>query len=148
MGGQARCCLAVRNGRAVAETLHCPHSTITNVLCGAKVQRCVCAQFLISWESREFAAAALPRLFFGLSCYARYMTKLLDDAMEAARNLPDDTQDSIARVVLRLAGNDDETPVPLSPAERAAIAISKAAASRGEFATDDQVRAVWAKHSL
>ena len=76
------------------------------------------------------------------------MTKLLDDAMEVARTLPDDTQDSIARVVLRLTGNDDEAPVPLSPGERAAIATSKAAASRGDFATDDQVRAVWAKHNL
>lgn len=76
------------------------------------------------------------------------MTKLLEDAMKAAQGLPADAQDSIARVVLRLTGNDDETPVPLSPAERAAIAASKAAATRGEFATDDQVRAVWAKHNL
>jgi hypothetical protein len=35
--------------------------------------------------------------------------------------------------------------MPLSPDERAAIANSKAAAIRGEFATDAQVRAVWAK---
>jgi hypothetical protein len=65
------------------------------------------------------------------------MTKLLDDALEAARNLPADAQDSIiARVVLRLAGNDDEAPAPLSADERAAIAASKAAATRGEFASD------------
>ncbi len=32
--------------------------------------------------------------------------------------------------------------------EQAAIAASKAAAARGEFATDEQVRAVWAKHGL
>ena len=38
--------------------------------------------------------------------------------------------------------------VPLSPEEREAIAHSKAAAARGEFATDEQVRAVWAKHGL
>jgi hypothetical protein len=76
------------------------------------------------------------------------MTKLLDDALEAARNLPADAQDSIARVVLRLVGTDDDAPVPLSPDERGAIAASKAAAKRGEFATDEQVRAVWAKHSL
>jgi hypothetical protein len=77
------------------------------------------------------------------------MTKLLDQALEAARNLPPDAQDDIARVVLRLAGSDDEaTPVPLTPDERAAIATSKAAAGRGEFATDEQVRAVWAKHGL
>jgi len=82
------------------------------------------------------------------ACYAMSMTKLLDDALKAARNLPAETQDSIARVVLRLTGSDDETPVPLSPEERAAIAASKAAAARGEFASDDQVRAVWAKHNL
>jgi len=76
------------------------------------------------------------------------MTKLLDQALEAARNLPPETQDDIARVVLQLAGAEDETPVPLTPEERAAIRASKAAAARGEFATDEQVRAVWAKHGL
>ena len=76
------------------------------------------------------------------------MTKLLDDALKAVRNLPAETQDSIARVVLRLTGSDDETPVPLSSDEGAAIAASKAAAARGGFASDDQVRAVWAKHNL
>ncbi len=76
------------------------------------------------------------------------MTRLLDDALEAARNLPPDDQDSIARVVLRLTGVNDEPPVAISTDERAAIAASKAAAARGEFATDDQVRATWAKHGL
>jgi hypothetical protein len=76
------------------------------------------------------------------------MTKLLDDALKAARSLSPDAQDSIARVVLRLAGTDDEAPVVLSTDDRAAINASKVAASRGEFATDEQVRAVWAKHSL
>jgi hypothetical protein len=36
--------------------------------------------------------------------------------------------------------------VPLSDDERTAIANSKAAAARGEFASDEQVRSVWAKH--
>lgn len=77
------------------------------------------------------------------------MTTLLDRALEAARTLPPAAQDEIARVVLRLAGADDEVaPVVLSPDEQAAIAVSKAAAARGEFATDEQVRAVWAKHGL
>jgi predicted transcriptional regulator len=74
------------------------------------------------------------------------MTKLLDQALEAARNLPPNAQDDIAHVVLRLAGADDEPSVPLTPEEQAAIAASKAAAARGEFATDEQVWAVWAKH--
>ena len=76
------------------------------------------------------------------------MTKLLDDALEAVRNLPPDDQDSIARAVLRLAGADDEPPVALSTDERAAIATSKSAAAHGEFASDEQVRAAWAKHGL
>jgi hypothetical protein len=75
------------------------------------------------------------------------MTQLLDQALEAARNLPPAVQDDIARVVLRLAAADDEaSPVALTPEERAAVAASKAAAARGEFATDEQVRVVWAKH--
>jgi hypothetical protein len=76
------------------------------------------------------------------------MTRLLDQALEAARNLPSTEQDAIAHIVLRLAGADDEQPAPLTADERAAIAASKAAAARGEFATDEQVQAVWAKHGL
>jgi hypothetical protein len=76
------------------------------------------------------------------------MTKLLDQALEAARSLPPEAQDDIARIVLQLAGNDEALPVAFSPEERAAIAASKDAASRGEFATDEQVKAVWRKHDL
>ena len=76
------------------------------------------------------------------------MTKLLDRALEVARALPPAAQDDIARIVLQLAGSGDSVPVTLSPAERAAVAASKAAAARGEFATDEQVRSVWAKYGL
>jgi hypothetical protein len=76
------------------------------------------------------------------------MTKLLDQALEALRDLPPDVQDDIARIVLELAGVGDAAPVALSAEERAAIANSKTAAARGEFATDDEVRSVWAKHRL
>jgi predicted transcriptional regulator len=76
------------------------------------------------------------------------MTKLLDLAIEVARRLPPDAQDDIARLVLQLAGNDEPSPAALLPEERAAIAASKAAAARGEFATEEQVRAVWSKHGL
>lgn len=76
------------------------------------------------------------------------MTKLLDDAVEAARHLSPQAQDEIARLVLRLAGTDGEAPVALSEDERAAISRSRAAAARGEFATDEQARGAWAKHGL
>jgi len=76
------------------------------------------------------------------------ITKLLDEAVEAVRRLPSDDQDDIARTIIQLAGSDLQAPVVLSPEEREAIAHSKAAAGRGEFATDEQVRAVWDKHGL
>ena len=76
------------------------------------------------------------------------VTKLLDEALEAVRRLPSRDQDDIARAIMQLAGSDLPAPVSLSPQEREAVVRSKAAAGRGEFATDEQVRAVWAKHGL
>lgn len=75
------------------------------------------------------------------------MTKLLEHAVETARGLPPEAQDEIARVVLRLAG-DDALVIPLTADERGAIARSKAAAERGDFASDEQVRAAWANRGL
>jgi len=76
------------------------------------------------------------------------MTKLLAQALEAMRALPPEEQDDIARVILRLIGSEREAAVPLSLDERSAIARSKAAAARGEFASGGEVRAVWAKYGL
>jgi hypothetical protein len=70
------------------------------------------------------------------------MTNLLDEALEAARSLPPEAQDDIACIVLQLARDYEALPVALSPEERVAIAASKDAASRGEFATDELVKAV------
>jgi len=80
-------------------------------------------------------------------CILGVMTTLLDRAMEAARSLPPEMQDEIARLVLKIAGGEG-SPIALTAEERAAIAASRAAASRGEFATDSEVRAAWAKHNL
>jgi hypothetical protein len=75
------------------------------------------------------------------------MTKLLDEAITALRHVPLEHQDEIARVVMQLAGK--EQPIyMLTPEEDADLAESDAAAERGEFATDEQMQAVWAKHSL
>jgi predicted transcriptional regulator len=75
------------------------------------------------------------------------MTTLLDRAVEVARSLPPEAQDEIARLVLQLACGDGAS-IDLTAEDRAAIAESRAAAARGEFATDNEVRAVWAKHNL
>jgi hypothetical protein len=42
----------------------------------------------------------------------------------------------------------DQPVIQLSPAEEASFAESLAQADRGEFATDEQVRAIWARHGL
>ncbi|QGM45667.1 hypothetical protein [Methylocystis heyeri] len=42
----------------------------------------------------------------------------------------------------------EQSVVPLSADEEASFAASFAQAERGEFASDEQVRAVWAKHGL
>ena len=98
--------------------------------------------------ARASMARASNIAFKALSWYILAMTKRLDQALEAARGLPPDARDDIARVVLRLAKTDEAQPVRLTQAERDAIAISKTAAARGEFASDEQVRAVWSKHGL
>ncbi|MDP4023832.1 hypothetical protein Q8W71_14450 [Methylobacterium sp. NEAU 140] len=75
------------------------------------------------------------------------MTDLLEKALKAARGLPPALQDDIARVVLTLAG-DDASIYQLTPEEEADLAESDAEVARGDFATDEEVRAMWAKHGL
>jgi hypothetical protein len=41
-----------------------------------------------------------------------------------------------------------DAPIILSAEESIAIATSKAAAARNDFATDEEVQAVWAKYGL
>jgi predicted transcriptional regulator len=46
------------------------------------------------------------------------------------------------------AAGDDQPVVQLSSAEEASLVESLAQADRGEFASDEQVRAIWAKYDL
>jgi predicted transcriptional regulator len=75
------------------------------------------------------------------------MTKLFKEAVEAISVLPEEMQDELARALLQLAGIDQPL-VDLTPEEEAAIDASIAQAERGEFATDEEIRAIWAKHGL
>ena len=70
------------------------------------------------------------------------MTKLLDAAVEAARKLPAESQDEIARVVLHLATGEEE-PEPIAAAHLLAVLEGLAQARRREFATDDEVEAAF-----
>jgi predicted transcriptional regulator len=75
------------------------------------------------------------------------MTRLFEQAVAAVSVLPDDVQDDLARMLLQYAGVE-QPPYELTPEEAADIDASLGKAERGEFATDDEVRAVWAKHGL
>ena len=75
------------------------------------------------------------------------MTKLLEQAVETVRGLPPEMQDDLARMLLRLAG-EDQPVLQLSATQEASFDESLAQADRGEFATDERVRAIWAKHGL
>ena len=75
------------------------------------------------------------------------MTELLDRAVESLRGLPPETQDALARILLQLRG-DDPSIVRLSAEEEGSFKTSLLEAERGEFATDDEIRAIWAKHGL
>lgn len=75
------------------------------------------------------------------------MTELLEQAVETVRRLPADVQDELARILLQLAGKD-QPPVQLGTADEASFAESLGQAERGQFATDEQVRAIWAKYNL
>jgi hypothetical protein len=75
------------------------------------------------------------------------MTELLKQAFERVRALPPETQDDLARVLLRLAGND-EAVYQLTPEEEADLIEADAEIERGELASDEQVLAMWAKYAL
>lgn len=70
------------------------------------------------------------------------MTKLLDKAVEAVRQLPSDSQDEIARAMLRLA-TKDEVPEPIDPADLPAVLKGLAQAKRREFATEEEIEAAF-----
>lgn len=75
------------------------------------------------------------------------MTVLLDQAIASVRDLPDEAQDALARMLLEFAGHD-QAVIELTEEEAASFDESLAQADRGEFASDDEVRAIWAKHGL
>jgi predicted transcriptional regulator len=75
------------------------------------------------------------------------VTRLFKQAVETVSALPDDTQDELARILLQLAGVE-QSSYELTPEEESDLDASLAEAEQGEFATDEEVRAMWAKHGL
>jgi hypothetical protein len=70
------------------------------------------------------------------------MTKLLEKALQAVRQLPPDSQDEIARAMLTLAGDEGEAE-PIDPAHLQDVLQSLAQAQRKQFATDAEVEAAF-----
>jgi hypothetical protein len=75
------------------------------------------------------------------------MSKAFENAIEKVRRLPEDQQAYAAEILeLIAAGNDEVFIVP--DEHRAAVLEGLAQAERGEFATDDEMAALWKKCGL
>ncbi len=75
------------------------------------------------------------------------MTKLLDQAIEKVRKLPDADQDEAAEMLL-WAIETRNAPIPLDEETAAAIDEGLAQARRGEFASDAAIDALWKRNGL
>jgi DNA-binding NarL/FixJ family response regulator len=73
------------------------------------------------------------------------MTKLFDMAIEAAGQLPPEEQDEIANTILEFVDAHAE-PYVLSDSELEVIEERLKQADRGEFATEEEVEAVFLKY--
>ncbi len=80
-------------------------------------------------------------------CYVPFMTKLLEQAMAKARELPEEDQDTLALAILAMAEGDDWA-LPLDDETRAAIIEGLEQARRGEFVRDEEIEALWKRHGL
>ena len=67
------------------------------------------------------------------------MTELLEGAFALARTLPPRAAEALIALL-----EDGGEPIRLTPDEIAAIVKGEEQAARGEFASDDEMRAVWA----
>jgi hypothetical protein len=75
------------------------------------------------------------------------MTKLLEQAVDTVPTLAPKMQDDLARLLLQLAGHEQPS-FSFRMLRPPLFEESLAQASRREFATDAEVRAVWAKYGL
>jgi hypothetical protein len=73
------------------------------------------------------------------------VTKLFEQAVAAISQLPQETHDDLARLMLALAEGGS---TPLTPDEAAAIAEAEAEIARGERVPPEAVQAFWRAHGL
>ena len=87
-------------------------------------------------------AGANPLPFCRSKLYLLTMTKLLEKALEAVRQLPPESQDQIALAMLSLSGSEGE-PEEVDPAHLPAVLEGLAQAKRRHIATNPEVEAAF-----
>lgn len=75
------------------------------------------------------------------------MTKLLEKAFDEARRLPADEQDAMAALILDAIEAHAHTAA-LDEDSIAALAEGLAQARLGEFASEEEINALWKRHGL
>ena len=75
------------------------------------------------------------------------MTKILEDVIEKVRRLPEDRQAYVAEVLEQIVAADGDLFV-VPDEHRAAVLEGLRQAERGEFATDEELTALWKKCGL
>lgn len=74
------------------------------------------------------------------------MSRLLDQAIDQARGLPEDAQDDLARFILAISSDLAEPPLGVEEAE--AITEAEAEIARGEGVAPGVVDAFWRSHGV
>jgi hypothetical protein len=75
------------------------------------------------------------------------MTKVLEDAIEKVRRLPEDRQAYVAEVLEQIAAAGSD-PFIVPEAHRAAVLEGLREAEQAEFASDEEMAALWKKCGL
>lgn len=75
------------------------------------------------------------------------MTKMMKEAIEALRELPEERQETVARAILDYASHD-EGVYHLTTEERREVRAGLAEIERGEVASDAEVAAVYKQIGL
>ena len=71
------------------------------------------------------------------------MRHLLDQGIDAVRNLSDERQDAAGELLLRLAASEVDRRCALTPIQIADIQDGIYQADQGRFASDDEMAALW-----
>lgn len=78
--------------------------------------------------------------------YISEMNKTLTDVLDRAKSWPQDAQAELERIALEIEAELGEGPYHATPEELAGIERGLKAAKNGEFATEAEVEAVFAKY--